>query len=456
MEYCFILAQFFKRFPCPIVILDLETTGGDLVNDKITEIAYLFFQNGQVSRVHSLVNPQRDISPFVAQLTGIHQSMVADAPTFSELIPKLLPQLRGSLIIAHNSYFDYSFLKNECWRSNISFAAMTLCSVQLSRKLYPKLLKHSLDSIIERYRLPVSNRHRAMSDVMILTQYLYHLLIEFGEDKWQKVAQSLVQPILFNQSLPSSLHQQINQLPDFPGITIWYNHQQQITAVYCHSNIYREVLAKLNQQTHLIATTAVIDYQKSMGILHMNKLFAEALVQNDLKQLESQQTTGYYFIDIQPDSSGCLKAYIQPLKSGFYQYAPNGLFLYPKTAKKALIKWAQENQICPTQLGLLTDTSNQTYFCSVAEVKGCVDACQNQNTNLHNQNVIAALADLPGLYGKGFITVAEEEILTKQQQIITTCYGAIQLSNGEWYTNQSILENLKSRFKKKKLKSVAD
>ena len=106
------LSHFFQTYPIPVVIVDLETTGGNLTDDRITEIAFLHFKQGQITSVQQLINPQKTIGSFVENLTGINNEMVASQPTFEQFAPKILPLLRGSLLIAHNSKFDYSFLKH--------------------------------------------------------------------------------------------------------------------------------------------------------------------------------------------------------------------------------------------------------------------------------------------------------------------------------------------------------
>jgi DNA polymerase III epsilon subunit-like protein len=70
--------------------------------------------------------------------TGITNEMVADAPLFRDLSTDLVLRLRGKVLFAHNARFDYGFLVNEFRRCGITFREQTLCTVQLSRKLYPK------------------------------------------------------------------------------------------------------------------------------------------------------------------------------------------------------------------------------------------------------------------------------------------------------------------------------
>ena len=142
------LSEAFTRLNRPVVVVDLESTGGNLYQDRVTEIAFLRFENGRVEHYEQLINPGKPIPEFVVQLTGITNEMVAQAPAFDQIAPDILPLLRGSLIVAHNSRFDYTFLRHEFCRAGIDFAAPALCTVQLSRRLYPQFYKHNLDSIV--------------------------------------------------------------------------------------------------------------------------------------------------------------------------------------------------------------------------------------------------------------------------------------------------------------------
>ena len=104
-----LLANFFRALPMPVVILDLETTGGHFYADRITELAFLHFWQGNITAVQQLIQPNIPISDFVRDLTGISDEMLQGQPTFAQFAPQVLPLLRGSLLIAHNSRFDYTF-----------------------------------------------------------------------------------------------------------------------------------------------------------------------------------------------------------------------------------------------------------------------------------------------------------------------------------------------------------
>lgn len=159
----------------PLVFVDLETTGGTFGVDRITEIGIVEAGPQGVSQWTSLVNPERPIPAFVQQLTGIDDAMVRDAPTFAELAAGLLDRMDGRLFVAHNAHFDHSFLKSEFRRIGMRFVPDVLCTVQLSRAVYPAETRHGLDALVERHALVPAARHRALADADLLWQFWQHL-----------------------------------------------------------------------------------------------------------------------------------------------------------------------------------------------------------------------------------------------------------------------------------------
>ena len=116
-----------------ITYLDLETTGATPLKDRITEIALVRFDDGiEVARWQTLVNPEQEIPPFIQQLTGINNEMVANAPTFAQVSDKLLAFLEGSVLAAHNVRFDHGFIKAEFKRLDYTLRQKVLCTVKLS------------------------------------------------------------------------------------------------------------------------------------------------------------------------------------------------------------------------------------------------------------------------------------------------------------------------------------
>ena len=174
--------------PC-FVMLDLETTGGNATQDRITEIAAVRIENGvETARWSTLVNPETRIPPFIQSLTGITDAMVEDAPVFSQVAKPLLELLDGAVFVAHNVRFDHGFVVHALARLDIALKVKTLCTVRLSRKLYPQHKGHGLDAILQRHGLHTQARHRAMGDVDVVLKWLDLAQTELGADAVQRAA----------------------------------------------------------------------------------------------------------------------------------------------------------------------------------------------------------------------------------------------------------------------------
>lgn len=97
--------------------------------------------------------------------------MVQHAPLFATLAPALYARLQGALFIAHNARFDYGFLRNAFSQHGYQLRADVLCTVKLSRKLFPKESKHNLDTLVSRHSLASDGRHRALADADLIWQF---------------------------------------------------------------------------------------------------------------------------------------------------------------------------------------------------------------------------------------------------------------------------------------------
>ncbi|HTR08037.1 MAG TPA: exonuclease domain-containing protein [Paraburkholderia sp.] len=159
----------------PLVFVDLETTGGSVGEHRITEVGIVEVTGGQVTRWSTLVDPGQVIPPFIQQLTGITDQMVRGAPRFVDIAAGLHERLAGKLFIAHNAAFDRGFLRAEFDRAGYSFNPDVLCTVRLSRALFPGEKRHGLDALVERHALVPSDRHRALADADLLWQFWQRL-----------------------------------------------------------------------------------------------------------------------------------------------------------------------------------------------------------------------------------------------------------------------------------------
>ena len=164
-------------------ILDIETTGGKFNEEGITEIAiYKFDGHEVVDQFITLVNPEKEIQPFVVQLTGINNKMLRNAPKFHEVAKRIIEITENCIVVAHNSSFDYRILRTEYNRLGFNYERDTLCTVELSRKLIPDQPSYSLGKLCKSLGIPMSDRHRASGDALATIQ-LFKLLLDKDSDK---------------------------------------------------------------------------------------------------------------------------------------------------------------------------------------------------------------------------------------------------------------------------------
>lgn len=221
-------------------MLDLETTGGNATKDRITEIAAVRVENGiEVARWSTLVNPDVPISPFIQSLTGISDAMVANAPRFEEVATPLLEVLRDAVLVAHNVHFDHSFVQHALQRLGLEFTPKTLCTVRLSRKLYPNCKGHGLDAITERHGLHNHARHRAMGDVDVVLAWLSLATRELGIETVRKVASTLLQG---GPTIPPQLQTRVTDIPECSGVYILWGESASPLFVGKASNLRARVM----------------------------------------------------------------------------------------------------------------------------------------------------------------------------------------------------------------------
>ncbi len=213
----------------PLAIVDIETTGGNAIYGRIIDIAVIRIERGNVvKQFQSLVNPERFIPPTIEQITGITNADVADAPMFRSISRELYALLNGAIFVAHNARFDYGFIKNEYRRLGREFSAKCLCTVKLSRKLFPVHRNHDLSSIIERHSIVCEERHRAMGDAKAVLDFLSGL----HDHATSELLTVAVNGILKSNSIPPSLDKEcIDDLPENPGAYIFYGKSGEVLYV---------------------------------------------------------------------------------------------------------------------------------------------------------------------------------------------------------------------------------
>ncbi len=163
-------------------IVDIETTGGAPSGGGITEIAVLIHDGEQIVReFQTLINPQQGIPAYITGLTGIDNSMVRNAPTFPEIADRLWELLDNRVFVAHSVNFDFGFIREAFSRIGRELKSPKLCTVRLSRKVFPGLGSYSLGRICENQKIPILARHRAMGDARA-TALLFDRMIKERQD----------------------------------------------------------------------------------------------------------------------------------------------------------------------------------------------------------------------------------------------------------------------------------
>jgi DNA polymerase-3 subunit epsilon len=181
-------------------VVDVETTGTTSRGDRVTEIAVVHVDAGEVTEVYeTLVNPERAIPPKIMALTHISWEMVKDAPLFADVALHVVHRLRERIFVAHNAVFDWRFVTTEVKRaSGVQLGGERLCTVRLARVLLPQLPRRTLDCVTNYFGVTNGARHRAGGDA-IATAHVLTRLLRVAEDRgietWDSLS-ALVAPQL--------------------------------------------------------------------------------------------------------------------------------------------------------------------------------------------------------------------------------------------------------------------
>lgn len=224
-----------------ISFVDVETTGSRVTYDRIIEIGILRVEKGTVKKTYStLINPNCYVSPFIEEITGIKSADLETAPLFEKVAQEIYDTLKGSLFVAHNVRFDYGFLRNEFRRLGIPLSLKHFCSVKLSRLLFPKEKHHNLDSIIERFNIACTNRHRAFDDAQVVWDFYQKIHNLFPTE----TIDTHLQRLLKKPTLPRYLSEKdLENLPESPGVYVFYGENEVPLYVGKSVNIRERVLS---------------------------------------------------------------------------------------------------------------------------------------------------------------------------------------------------------------------
>ncbi len=165
------------------LVVDLETTDGEHRAQRIIELGICRLVDGRISNEWAtLVNPQRPLAPWIRNLTGITEAMLAAAPRFEDIAERLLAELEDAILVAHHARFDIAVLNGELsqwlgWRLNNRY----LCTVELARHFLPGMENYRLETLSRALALHHTRPHRAGSDARATAELFQHLAATAGE-----------------------------------------------------------------------------------------------------------------------------------------------------------------------------------------------------------------------------------------------------------------------------------
>lgn len=220
-------------------IVDIETTGGYAAGSSITEIAIRIHDGtGVTDRFDSLVQPEHAIPVYIQSLTGIHEEMLREAPSFGAIAAEVFRLLSGRVFVAHNVNFDYSFLKQHLAIAGYELDTQRLCTVRMSRKIRPGLRSYSLGRLCESLDIPVYERHRAGGDADA-TAILFSRLLQW--DTAGHIA-GMLRKNATEHNLPAHVpREQFEALPQSPGIYYFKDKGGKVIYVGKATNIRKRV-----------------------------------------------------------------------------------------------------------------------------------------------------------------------------------------------------------------------
>jgi DNA polymerase-3 subunit epsilon len=393
----------------PLAIVDVETTGAHPAWDRVTEIAVVEVNEGEVaSEWSTLVNPGTSIPPAIQALTGITNAMVAGAPTFGELAPEIYERLDGRVFVAHNARFDYGFLRHEFERAGLRFHARTLCTVKLSRRLYPDYRRHSLDSLIERHGIRCRARHRALGDAQAVWEFLRLATEQQGMARVQEAARSLAKA----PALPAHIDRaMVEAIPEAPGVYLFYGEGDTLLyvgkSVDMRSRVLQHFSGDLNspREQQIARELRRIEWRRTcgeLGALLLESRLVKTLhpaFNRQLKQTNDLSAFAFNSKDLQIVNSEEINSETIPFL--------HGIFRSRRSALEALRELAAEHGLCLQTLGFERARKGA---CFRHQIRRCAGVCAGRESALeHLARVGAALArlKLPAWPWRGPVGVIE-------------------------------------------------
>lgn len=432
--------------PSGLAFVDIETTGGPAQLPSITEIAVIQADEGGVREWSTLVRPDSRIPLHIERLTGISNDMVADAPRFEQVADELFDRLHGRVFVAHNARFDHGHIKAAFRRMGVTIRPRVLCTVKLSRRLFPHARRHSLDHVIARHGLEVDSRHRALGDARVLLRFWRHLHATLPAEEIQQA----VQVLLGQATLPPFLDPaDLDALPDSPGVYLFYGENDLPLYVGKSTRLRTRVLShfsadhsndrelSLSQQVRRISHVPTAG---ELGALLEEARLVKVLQPTHNRQLRRNREMCAWQLETDLFSKPLLRLVRAADMNPAHAQALYGFFRSRRAAVDHLRELCAEHRLCPPLLGLEKHTPGR---CFNHQLRRCEGACLGlEPVELHAGRLDAALSSLKMQawpYGAA-VLVREGDSL---HVVNNWChYGSVSQPHEAW----SLLDTVRPRF----------
>ena len=220
-------------------IVDLEATGGKFNEESIIEIAIYKFDGVSITdQFISLVNPEKEIHPYVEKLTGISSKMLKTAPKFHEIAKRVIEITSESILVAHNAQFDYRILQLEFKRLGFDFSMKSICTVILSQELLPEQESYKLGRLSRSLGIPIKDRHRASGDALATVE-LFKLLLE-KDVKQEIIRKSIVE--FPGEKMDNIFKDVIDNLKENTGVFYIYNDNNEVVYIDFSKDIKNKLI----------------------------------------------------------------------------------------------------------------------------------------------------------------------------------------------------------------------
>lgn len=367
-------------------IIDIETCGGkfEFRKGRITEICILKHDGlSVIDKFTTLVNPECNISPYFAGLTGITNDMVANAPRFHEIAPKILEMTEGCIFVAHNVGFDYGFIKEEFNSLGYKYKRDTLCTVRLSRKLLPGRISYSLGHLSASLGIEIFGRHRAEGDA-VATAVLFDLLIQL-KGQHPQYKNMGVEEIMVRRV--DKIKQYIlNKLPEECGVYYFLNKQGEIIYIGKSTNIYNRAQSHFNSDRNkskkMLNDLYNVDFVTTGSELIALLLESEEIKKHKPKYNRMRKSEEFsHCIDFFTDGEGILNFKIVTVDE-----SENCLLSFTGYggARERLDQFIDKYELCLRYCALTGEES----VCFNHQIKSCRGICaEKEDKETYNQRV---------------------------------------------------------------------